>query len=329
MQSVREDIKNRKFNKVYLFVGEEGYLRNQYKNTLRDAIVTENKELNLTEYSGNSIDVRDLIETAETAPFLSEYRVLVVSDSNLFSTSQDELADYIKQISESTVIIFSEEEIDKKRRLYKAIKDNGRIIECPRQTEETLAKWILSKVKSENKEISSGALRAFIKRVGLDMENMKNEFEKLLSYTYNKSSITEEDVISVCTEQVEDKIFEMIDLMSTGNQKRALELYYDLLTLKTPPIKIMTLIARQYNILFHVKTLRREGKDKKTMAASAKISPYFVDKYISISNRYSEKSLRDAMELCAEYDKAFKSGNLSDVYAVELLIVEFSSNSIK
>lgn len=329
MKSINEDIKNRQFNRVYLFTGEESYLRNQYSKKLRDAIAGDSADLNVCEYSGNSIDVNEVIDYAETAPFMGEYRVIFISDSNLFSTQQDALADYIKAIPETTTIIFSQEEVDKKRRLYKAIKDNGRIIECQRQTEDMLAKWIMSKLKADNKEITSGALRLFLNRVGDDMEVIQTELEKLICYTMNKSGITEADVMTICSERIQDKVFEMLDLMSTGDQKRALSLYHDLLTLKVEPIKILVLIARQYNLLFQIKSLRKRGADKKTMASVAKVSPYFVDKYISISNRYSENALRDAMEMCAEHDQAFKSGRLNDTMAVELLIVKFSSESIR
>lgn len=329
MKSINEDIKNKRYNRVYLFTGEEGYLRNQFKNKLKDAIAGESADLNVSEYSGNGIDIREIIDTAETAPFMGEYRVIVVSDSNLFSTQQDELADYLKQVPDTTTIIFSQEEVDKKRRMYKAVKEYGRIIEFTKQNEETLSKWIRSKVADENKEMTSGAFRLFISTVGDDMATIQTELEKLLSYTMNKSGITEADVRAICTEQTTDKVFEMIDLMSMGNQKRALSLYYDLLTLKIPALKIMSLIARQYNILFQIKCLRKSGSDKKTMASVAKVSPYFIDKYISISNRYSEDMLKEAMELCAEYDQAFKSGKINDTMAVELLIVKFSSSSIK
>lgn len=324
MKSVREDIKSRQFRRIYFFLGEETYLRNQYKNVLKEAIA-EGDTLNVSEYSGKDIDSREIIELSETAPFMAEFRVIVISDSHLFKSSQDELADYLKSVPDTTVFIFSEEEADKRGKLYKAISSNGHIIDCSRQTEETLSRWILSKIKAENKEITGRALKAFLERSGNNMDIIATELEKLLCYTMNKKDITEEDILTICSEQTEDKVFEMIDLMSMGNQKRALALYSDLLTLKIPPLKILSLISRQYNILLQVKALKNNGAGKQQIASSVKISPYFVDKYISISNKYSYEQLKDALVLCADYDKDFKSGIISDTMAVELLIVKFSA----
>jgi len=324
MKSVKEDIKSREFRKIYFFLGEEAYLRNQYRNNLFQAI-SNGDTLNVSEFSGKEVDVTQIIDLSETAPFMSEYRVISISDSNLFKSSQDELADYLKNIPDTTVFIFSEEEADKRGKLYKAISAQGHIIDCGKQTEETLSKWVLSKVKAENKNITNGALRTFMERAGNNMDNISQEAEKLLCYCMNKSDITEADVIKICSEQTEDKVFEMIDMMSMGNQKRALALYSDLLTLKIPPLKILSLISRQYNILLQVKALRKNGAGKQQIASSVKIAPFFVDKYISISNKYSYEQLKEALVLCADYDRDFKSGVINDTMAVELLIVRFSA----
>ena len=48
--------------------------------------------------------------------------------------------------------------------------------------------------------------------------------------------ITAEDVMAVTTEQTTNKIFEMVNAIAEHNQRKALDLYYDLLTLKEPPI---------------------------------------------------------------------------------------------
>lgn len=326
MKSVREDIKNRQFRRIYFFLGEEAYLRNQYRNTLKDAIAAGDT-MNVSEFTGKDVNPKELIELSETAPFLAEYRVIVVYDTNLFKSANSELADYLKTVPETTVFIFSQEDADKRQSLYKSVAANGHIIECGRQNEDTLAKWILSKVKAESKDITARALRVFMDRSGNNMDIIASELEKLLCYTLNKNDITEADVMRICSEQTEDKIFEMIDNMSMGNQKRALSLYSDLLTLKIEPISILNLISRQYNILLQIKALRLNGASSKQMAASVKISPYFVDKYVGIANKYSYEQLKEALTMCADYDRDFKSGIINSTMAVELLIVSFSAKA--
>lgn len=327
MESVKQDIKNRQFKRIYLFKGEEGYLRNQYSETLKNALVNEDDTMNYSYFTGDNIDEAEIIGIGQTLPFLNEYRVVMISDSNVFKGSNDKLADFLKDVPQETIFIFSEENPDKRSKLYKAITSNGRVIDCAKPSEDVLKRWILSKIKKENKEITGQAMYEFLSRTGTDMLNISNELEKLICYMGNRNEITIDDVKDICSEVIEEKVFEMIDSMSMHSGAKAMKLYYDLLTNRVSPVKILTLITRQYNILFQVKELRERGADKETIRAGAGIPKFAVDKYISISSRYKRGELFRALKKCVASDRDFKTGKITDTLAVELLIVEFSSNT--
>lgn len=61
------------------------------------------------------------------------------------------------------------------------------------------------------------------------MQNIERELEKLLCYTMNRPVIRTEDVEAVCTEQTENRIFDMVQAITEQNQRKALDLYSDLL----------------------------------------------------------------------------------------------------
>ena len=71
------------------------------------------------------------------------------------------------------------------------------------------------------------------------MSNIEKELEKLLCYTMDRSVITGEDIDAVCTTQINNRIFAMVQAVAEQNQKKALDLYYDLLALKEPPMRIL------------------------------------------------------------------------------------------
>lgn len=78
------------------------------------------------------------------------------------------------------------------------------------------------------------------------------------------------DVEAVTTEQITNKVFEMVDAIASHKQKRALELYYDLLVkLKSQAMRIMYLISRQFNILMNVKATTNKGFGNKDIASKA------------------------------------------------------------
>lgn len=324
MKSLNEDIKNREFKKVYLLYGEEAYLRCQYRDRLKVALSVSGDTMNVSHYTGKDVNPGEIIDLAETLPFFADRRLIILEDTGFLKNGCDALVEYIKGMPESTCIIFVEESIDKRGRLYKSIKDSGRAVEFARQEEAVLKKWILGQIKKENLQISESALQLFLQRTGNDMENISKELEKLLCYTLQKDAITVADVEAVCTVQTTNRIFEMIAAVAQKQQSTALQLYYDLLTLREPPMRILFLLARQFNLLMQVKQLRSEGVSPPIIAEKTGLHSFVVQKYIAQASRLSEKTLRDAVEECVELETAVKTGRINDVMSVELLLVKYS-----
>lgn len=324
MKNLLQDLKTNQFKNVYLLFGEEAYLKNQYRKKLQDALVSPDDTVNLNLYEGKNISVRELIDQAETLPFFSERRLLVVSDSGFFKNASAELADYLQHIPETTFFLFSEEEVDKRGKLYKAIKSRGRAVEFTRQTEETLQRWILGILKSEGKNITRATMELLLEKTGTDMMNISMELEKLFSYTMGREVITSEDVEKICTTQTVNKIFDMVNAIADRNQRRALDLYYDLLALKEPPMRILFLITRQFNILLQVKEMRSHGYDSNAIASRLGIQSFIVRGALRQSEVFSMKQIRQIVERCVYMEEAVKTGNLNEKLAVELIIVEGS-----
>ena len=320
-----EDIKNRQFKKIYLLTGEEVYLRNQYRKRLREALADPEDTMNCSVFEGKNVNPREIIDLAETMPFFAERRVILIDESGFAKNACPDLADYVPEIPESTCIILTESEVDKRGRLYKAIKAQGRIVEFKRQDEKTLARWVLGMLKREGKQITEETLRAFLERTGPDMQNMERELEKVLCYTMDRPAICTEDVKAVCTEQTENRIFEMVQAITEQNQRKALDLYSDLLAMKEPPMRILFLIARQFHQLLLLKGLSAEGLDRGELAKKAGIPPFALGKYLGQAKRFTKAQLRQAVEDCVSTEEQVKTGQIGDQISVELLIVKYSA----
>lgn len=325
MKSLNEDLKTGQLNTVYLLYGEEAYLKKQYKDKLRKAMVSTDDNMNYAYYEGKGINVNEVIDLAETLPFFAERRLIVLEDTGFFKSASVELADYIKEMPETTSMIFVETEIDKRGKLYKAVQAKGRAVELGRQDENTLLRWVASNVKQEQKQISENTVRFFLAKVGTDMENIQKELEKLFCYTLDKDSITTEDVEEICTTQITNQIFDMVNAVADKKQRKALEFYNDLLALKEPPMKILALLTRQFKLLLEVKTMDKQGYGRKEIAEKAGINPFVVGKYQVQAKAFSEKELRQIMEDSVETDEAIKTGRLTDTLGVEIFIMKHST----
>lgn len=319
MQILNQDMKKKEFKPVYLLFGDEPFLVNSYKKKLREA-VSGDDTMNFNYFEGKSPDVNEIISLADTMPFFSDRRLILIDGSGFFKGAPEELVSYMDRIPETTCMVFCESEVDKRNRLYKKVKDKGHAAELGRQSTDQLMKWSAGILSQNDRKITRQVMEYFLDRTGDDMENIRMELEKLICYTMGRDVITKEDVEAVGTIRVTNRIFDMVTAIVSGNTKKALDLYEDLLTLKEPPMRILFLIARQFNQLLQVKELTARGSDKGTIASKLKVPPFAVGKLTAQAKAFTRDQILSYVQFCVESEEAVKTGRLSDRLAVELLI---------
>lgn len=324
MQRLIQDIKTGNFNHIYLLYGEEAYLRRQYRDRLKDALIGDDT-MNYHYYEGKNISIGEVIDQAETLPFFAQKRLIMIENSGFFKSGGDALADYLKEPAPAAYFVFVETEMDKRSRLYKTVQSKGCAVEFAVQDEATLKRWILGMVKKENKKISGQTLDFFLDKTGTDMENIRREIEKLFCYCLDKDAITAADIDAVCTRRLGNHIFDMVGAIADKQQKKALELYYELLAQKEPPMRIMFLIARQFNLLFQVKELRGKGYSNKIIGEKVGLPGFVAGKYVTQASRFKTEEIRDALKVCVETEEAVKTGRMNETMGVEMLIIKYSS----
>ena len=325
MKSLQEDIKSGNFKSTYLLYGDEAYLRQQYKERLIHALNPEDDTMNFSKYEGRGIEVREMIDLCETMPFFAEYRVILVENSGFFKNKCDELAEYMKTLPEYVRLVFVEEEVDKRSKMYKAVKSCGSVVEFAKQDEKTLMRWAAGILAKEGRKITTRDMELFLTKTGTDMGNIRMELEKLITYTMGQDIVTAQDIETVCTTRTENKIFEMVRAVTEKNQRRALDLYNDLLTLKEPPMRILFLLSKQFRQLCLAKKMAGEGASQNEIASRLGVPAFVVRNIMSCARSYSIDELEQAERDFVDAEEAVKTGTLQDGLSVELLIVKYSS----
>ena len=120
-------------------------------------------------------------------------------------------------------------------------------------------------------------------------------------------------------------VFYLVNAIAEHNNTKALDLYYDLLTLMEPPMLILYLISRQFLILFHLRDMSAKGFDNKTMAQKAGIPPFAVRRSVMQAKGFTAEQLKQALCDAAELEEAVKTGKMNDQMAVELFLVRYSA----
>ncbi len=324
MNNINKDIESKQIKQFYLMYGEEDYLKGQYRDKLVKALADPEDKMNVNYFEGNGLKTEEVFEIGETMPFFADNRVLVLENTGLFKKAPDEIEKRFERFPDSTYVIFVEKEVDKRSRFYKWIVKSGYASEMNTPDEKMLLTWVKGLCKAENKKIDDAAIFYFVEHMGTDMLLLKNELEKVFTYCMEKDRIAIDDIKAVCVSQATDKIFDMLDAIGNHNQDKALRLYRDLLALREPAMRVLYMMTRHFHILMQISALVKEGKDNKTIASVCGIPPFSVKKYAAQAANYTYEELKDMVEKCQMTDYGIKTGNVTDVVGVELLIAEFA-----
>lgn len=326
IKKIQADIKEHDFRRFYLLFGEETYLVKKYRDELKEAILGDSADMNFSYFSGKDIEPAEVRDIGSTSPFFADYRVLLLQNTGLFSSSNT-FSEIMEEISKSTIVIFEEKEVDKRNKLYKFVQKNGFAAELNALGEKDITDFVLVKLSAAGKKIRESTMQYLLEQVNLSLLNLQNELEKLIAYTYGREEVTKEDIDAVCSVEVTDQIFKMLDAAAEGDRSRVMVLYRDLLALHEAPMRILALVRKHVNSLLIMKMVSEKYSKKEELSEEGKkagIIAFNIWKYLSQSKRFPENRLREMLDACAEVEYSFKRGKISDQIGVELLLVEFS-----
>lgn len=329
MLNLKKDIDENNLKGCYLLFGNEDYLIKTYEERLKNAVVRDKDDMmNVEVFDDRRLSAAKVIDSAETLPFLAEKRFVLVKDSGFFKAGKKDeteaIAKYIGNIPPTTVIVFSESEIDKRNAAYKAVAKFGYAAEMKGLDEKSLIKWIAREFKLKKIAIDAKACAYLIRTTGADMTSIVSEINKLSSYAQDKGKVEIEDINEVCVFNPELKIFEMVGAMGNKNTEKAIEIYRNMILYNEKPMAVLAMITRQFRLMYECSCLVAEGENLPSIAARLGIRDFMARDFLRQSANFSKERLKAALEACLEADVNIKTGKIKDALAVELLLIEYS-----
>ena len=157
------------------------------------------------------------------------------------------------------------------------------------------------------------------------MNHISSELEKLISYTGDREIITIDDMNEICSTVTVSKIFDMIDAMGNKNRTKTLSLYYDMIEVKEPPMRILYMLSRQFNIMLGAGELAAGGMNAKEIAAKMGLAPFVVNKALGQTGKFKSSDLKNALRECIGVEEEVKNGKMEDKIGVEMILVKYAS----
>ncbi len=310
---------------VYLIHGKEQLLLKEAIDRLKSSFAKEGDlNFNYDQFFGDEDSAQDIIQAAQTLPFISSKRLVLVKKVEKMASSDIKiLAEYLNNPSESSCLVLVAEEIKKSSSLYKAAGKHGQIFEYKLPSKKEYPKWIKKRFREKGKLVDDKASRYLVESVGYDLSKLENEIEKISLYYADAAQIGEREISPLVYESSQKNIFDLVDSIGRRDKDSAFVFLKHLLEENNdPPQIIFFMIVRQFRLLIKAKCLLDRGLKDQAVSKALKV-PFFVARKLREQCRnFSLEKLRGISGLLSQTDVALKTSSKKPGLLLEGLLVK-------
>lgn len=307
---------------VYLFTGEEEYVKTSALKQLEAAVLDPALvEVNRT-VLGPAATAEEICTQCETIPFLGQKRLVIVQESaflaNGKSENEERLLAYLESPAESAVLVFCSATPDKRKKTTKALLKN-QVDFAPLSAPE-LTRWVEKTLKAKNIVIAKEDAVFLTEYADPRPESLCNELEKLACYV-KEGTARREDILAAVTPCSDYNMFKMTDAILEHNEQKALALLSGMLMQQEEPLYILGAVSRQYRQLLRFKLMQEDKAPRQEILTALGIRDFVFPRLQRACEKRSEQSLKQALDLCFEADEGLKTGQQFPAVALHRLVL--------
>jgi len=327
-----------KFSPLYVVYGKDRYRMEQFVELLKARMFTdEEQNMGIVKFDTSETSLEEIVVEADSAPFFVERKLIIAKDSTVFSAGKDNaklehkpesLLQYMEHPLESTVMVFivNAEKLDERKKLVKSLKDRNVLVNFPELDHIQLIQWLRKKAIEQGREITPDAAELLIRRIGMSMQQLVQELDKLCLHVGDQGEISAELVDRLIAVTIEEDVFALVDMIVNIKLAEALEMYKALLVRKEEPIKLVALIVRQIRMMLQIKELEEYQYSPKQIAGMIGAHPYAVKLAAEKASSYPKKRLANLLSSLADLDYSMKRGRVDKALGLELFILSLGSS---
>ena len=298
---------------LYLFYGNN-------KSIINDKINNIINKYNIVDNNIIKYDLEDnldnIIEEASMISLFGDTKLILINTTFKEEIDIDKLEDYLKNYNNSSYLVFvSNDKVDTRRKLYKLITKYGSVEEVNSDNN-----YIKSYIKEYIKDYKID-INYFLSKVNDNLDNIKNELDKLMLYKLEDKNITNNDIDDLVIPNIEEDIFALTDSVINKNIDKSITLYNKFMDKNYEPVYIIGLLGNQFTLLYQVKKLYNMGKNNNYIASILGVHPYRVKLAIQNSYYYTEEDLIKYIYKLGNLDKDIKTGNIDKTLGLELFLI--------
>ena len=306
---------------VYIFYGEETYLRDRYLEELKALLVPEGfEEFNYHRLSGKGLTVQDLTEVVEAMPMMAQHTLTVVTDMDLFRLDEGQrglLINLLGDFPEYGTLVFVYDVLPYKRdgkmkKLCAAIGDHAQEVEFCQQERDQLLRWMKRRFAAEGHDIDTATADHLLFTCGTLMTDLVPEIGKIAAYAKGER-ITVADINAVADPILDAQVFDMTNSITAGKYDDAARVLGELLRMQTEPIVILAAVGKELRRLYTARMALDGGKDRLWLKQLWNMSSDYPAKLLMQAARKVDHDwCRTAVLRCQQLDRRMKSMSMPD-----------------
>ncbi|MCM2677871.1 DNA polymerase III subunit delta [Alkalicoccobacillus plakortidis] len=334
-------IQKQQIDPVYFLHGTQAFIIEEMINeVLANTLSKDEQDMNVQRFRLADTPLQLIIEEAETLPFFSSKKVVIIQDFYLATSQKNDtsidhqiesLEPYLKQPLPETVLIIIApyEKLDERKKVTKQLKTNTTVVHAAELSEHETIKWIGEQANQLGIDVADPVKKRLVELAGTNLLQLRSELTKCQLYSGVGGEVTMEAVNQLVAKTLEQSIFDLIEWSMKGEISAAVANFKEMVRRKEEPLMILAMLVRQLRIYLHVKELKQRSYSEKQMVGMLKLHPYVVKLAAKQVVSFDEKKLKSSIMAAADTDYAIKTGKQEKEFAVELFIIKLGALSTR
>lgn len=272
------------------------------------------KDSNYILFNANRCTIKEIIEEASYFSLDDSKKWIVVSNADFLGTGKisesdnELLSKYLENSNETTNIIFTTlNGIDLRKKIVKSIKNKGSIINIPKMDKRNINSTLTSYLKNYDYSIDYKTLNYIMDNSYNNLDIMFNELDKIMIYYGFPCTIKYNDVLNIVGEEKTNNNFAFVNAVIEKNLKLSLKILKSLKIYKVEPTVLVSLLAREYRLMYYVKNLYNKMSMSDIMSYLS-LADWQINKFYTNSSKFSNKELLGNLVKLCDIDLNIKKG---------------------
>lgn len=286
---------------ITLLTGENDFeIRAALKRRIAEFRETHSEDA-VTIADATSLGRDELPQLLLGANLFAPERLIVIDDASAQKIVWDKLADYLREVGDTTDVVLIAPSADKRTRTYKWLQKNATIQQFVSFQGPALEKWVAVEAKKKGMDMMPNVARFIIEYAGDDQRQLTHDLEKL---ALSGKQVTVELVRELLIPNPQASAFELLDAALNKQPARVGELLGGMRA-GEDPYRFFGLLSNQIFAVMVVAAAGQRSPDQ--IAKDSGLHPYVIKKTVPLARRLSVGERTRLAEVAATTDMQLKS----------------------